>query len=137
MKELINSSTTVICFLIVLFCSSGCNPFELKPLDIKIVKSEKITARWFHTSDISTVHNHVEIETNRGWIKTMEADGNAYEIYDVQIHNDTVIIQAYKNMFVYQLTSEYWGTHVRLDTSISLYKYMRKFNPKQAKYYSN
>ncbi len=114
---------------------SSCNPLELKPLDVQTVKGNMVTARWFHTSSITTVHNHVELNTNRGWVQLLEADGNGYKIYNVSINTDTVVIQAYKDMLVYQLTSKYWGTHVQLDTSITLFQYMKKFAPENAKYY--
>jgi hypothetical protein len=122
---------------LALFLFSACNPFDLKPLDLKTVKSGRITARWFHTSDITTVHNHVEINTNRGWIQVLEGDGNAYKIYDVLINKDTVIIQTYKDMFLYELTSNYSGIHVKVDSSISLFTYMKRFQPENAKYYED
>jgi hypothetical protein len=115
---------------------TACDPFELKPLDVKTVKGGNITVRWYQTSSISSVHNHVEIDKNGEWVKVMEADGNGYRIHDVLLNKDTVVIQAYKDMLVYQLTTEYWGTHVRLDTSISLHQYMKKFKPENAKYYT-
>jgi hypothetical protein len=113
----------VICW----FLLSSCNPFALKPLDVRTVKKGNIVARWFFTSDITTIHNHVEIETRRGWEQVMETDGNGYKIYDVLIDKDTVIVQACEGTLLYQMESYYWGTYVRFDTSISEYQYDQKF----------
>jgi hypothetical protein len=114
----------VICgFLLFL---SSCDLFYLKPLDIHTVKKGDITARWFFTSSITTVHNHVELHTRRGWEQIMECNGYP-KIYDVLIDKDTVVIETSEGMCVYQLESVYWGTYVRLDSSISDYQYHQKF----------
>lgn len=100
-----------------LFFFSSCDPFALKPLNVKTVKSGNLVVRWFITSDISTVHNHVEMQTNDGWKQIMEADGNGDRIYDVLIDKDTVIVRANKGILIYELRSIYRGKHVRVDTS--------------------
>jgi hypothetical protein len=115
---------TIFGFLLFLY---SCDPFALKPLNIHTVKAGKILARWFITSSITTVHNHVEIKTRRGWEQVMESDGNADKIYDVLIDRDTVVIQAREGILLYQFESYYWGTYIRLDTSISDFQYHQKF----------
>jgi hypothetical protein len=122
-----------IVFCGVLLVLPSCDPFYLKPLDVHTVKKGDLIARWFYTSSITTIHNHVEIKTRKGWEQVMETDGNGDKIYDVLIDNDTVIVQAREGMVLYQLESYYWGTHVRFDTSISDFQYRNKFpgpNPK-------
>jgi hypothetical protein len=114
----------VICGFILFLPS--CDPFYLKPLDVHTVKKGDLIARWFYTSSITTVHNHVEIKTKKGWEQILETDGNDH-IYDVLINKDTVVIQAREGIGVYQLESVYWGTYVRLDTSISDFQYRNKF----------
>ena len=91
---------------------SSCNPLALKPLDIKTIEKDGITARWFRTSGITAVHSHVEIKTRNGWVQVMEAN----EIQAVFINKDTVIIRVAKGMPVYELKSVYRGTYVRLDS---------------------
>ena len=121
---------------LVLFLTS-CNPFELKPLDVQTIKKNDITIRWFKTSDITTIHNHVQINTGTGWVDVMETDGNEYKIYDILIDKDTIIVQGYKGMFLYKLIPEYSGKSIRFDSSITLFDYMTKFDPVNAKYYKN
>ena len=115
---------TIVIYAILL-CLPSCDPFALKPLDIHTVKKNSIVARWFVTSSITSIHNHVEILSRSGWEQVMESDEE--KIYDVLINRDTVIIQARQCINLYQLQSYFWGTYVRIDTSISDYQYHQKF----------
>jgi len=122
-------------FSVLLFYS--CNIFELKSLDVKEIEKNGIQVRWFYTSDISTVHNHVEIKDKNGWNQIMETDGNGYKIYDVLIINDSIIVQGYKDMTVYDIKTHYANTYIKFDSAVTLYNYMKKFRPAEAKYYKN
>jgi hypothetical protein len=119
-------------FGLLLFLSS-CDPFALKPLGVHTVTTGSRTVRWFYTSSITTIHNHVEIKTAKGWEQLMETDGNAYKIYDVSIDKDTVIVKTRPGTLLYQLESYYWGTYVRLDSSIPEVEYNSKFFPTDKK----
>jgi hypothetical protein len=114
----------------LLLFASSCDPYALKPLDIQTVKNGDIVAQWFMTSSISSVHNHVGIKTPKGWEQVLETDGNGYKIYDVLIDKDTVIVQLCEGTHVYEMESYFWGTYVRVDSSISEYQYHQKFSQK-------
>ena len=99
----------VICS--VLLCSS-CDPFALKALDIHTVEQGKLKARWFFTSSITTLHYHVEIENRDRWIPVLETGD---KIDSVFIDQDTVVVRLPQNPMLYEFTSVYWGTYVRLE----------------------
>lgn len=101
--------TLVIC--LVLLCSS-CDPFALKPLDIHTVEQGKLKARWFFTSSITSLHYHVEIDNRDRWIPVLETGD---KIDSVFIDQDTVIVRLPQNPMLYEFTSVYWGTYVRLE----------------------
>lgn len=98
----------VICF--VLLCSS-CDPFALTPLNVHTVEKGRLKARWFFTSDITTLHYHVEIDHHDRWIPVLETGSI---IDSVSIDRDTVVVQLPHQPMLYEFTSVYWGTYVRL-----------------------
>jgi hypothetical protein len=111
----------------ILFGFSGCFFWDAKPLDVQTVDNDKVAVRWFITSGLSSVHNHVEIETRGGWEQLLETDGNAYHIYNVLLNRDTIVVQIVPGTMVYQMQSYYWGTTLRLDSSITEAQYEVKF----------
>lgn len=125
---------TLPLYLILLFLPS-CDPFALKPLDIQTVSKGARTARWFNTSSITTVHNHVEVKTKKGWVQVLETDGNVRRIYDVSIDRDTIVVKLVQGTLIYQLETIYWDYYVRLDSSVSEFEYDNKFHPRDKKGY--
>ena len=113
---------------------SACNPFELTPLDVKTVKNDHIKVRWFKTSDISTMHECVEMKINFAWVKLLKTCGDG-SIYNVLINKDTVIVEILKDSEIHEITPKYKGIFLRVDSSITLYQYMQKFSPENAENY--
>ena len=99
-------------FLFAMLLFSSCNPFALKPLNIQIVENGKQKARWFFTSSITTLHYHVEIDKRDEWIPVMETGD---KIDSVFLNQDTVVVRLIHHPMLYEFTSVYWGTYVRLD----------------------
>ena len=104
-----------------------------KHLDEKTFKGGDIIVKWYHISRITTVHDYVDIER---WGRTKNImEANTDGIYDILIKGDTVTVQTTKDLLVYDLTAKALNCHIKLDTSITICRYMKKHVPENAKYY--
>ena len=104
-----------------------------KHLNEKVFKSGDITVKWYQTSAITSVHDFIDVERSGHTETIMEA--NTGGIYDVLIKGDTITIQAKNDLLIYQLTSRNLSCTIKLDTSITMCQYMKKYGPEYAKYY--
>jgi hypothetical protein len=102
-------------------------------LDERTFTSGDITVKWYRTSDITTIHDFIEVE-RWGWKRTL-MEANTDGIYDVLINRDTVRIQITKGTLVYTLAAKTLNCYVKLDSSITPCQYMKKYVPKNAKYH--
>lgn len=104
-----------------------------KHLDEKVFKAGDIIVKWYQISEITSVHDFIDIE-RWGWTKTiMKANTNG--IHDILIKGDTITIQTMPNLVVYDLTAQTLNCNIRLDTTVTLCEYIKKHVPENAKYH--
>ena len=60
---------------------------------------------------------------------------NPYGIYDIKILGDTIFIKALPEIGIYDLVARKNGCYIKLDTTVTTYEYMKKYQPENAKYY--
>jgi len=99
-----------------------------KRLDLKTYNAGDITVSWYHISEISTVHDFIEIERRGHKKNVMRA--NTGGIHNVLIHGDTVIIQTIPQLKVYELVTRAFDCVIIQDSSIFIEEYGRKLNSK-------
>ena len=118
-----------IFILIIFTCCISCD----KHLDEKVFKSKDITVKWYRVSEISSGHDFIDLERwgNTGNIMKANTGG----IYDVKISGDTIIIKALPEIGIYDLVAKKNECYIKLDTTITKYEYMKKYQPENAKYY--
>lgn len=100
--------------LVLLSCSAVTAD---KHLNERTFKTGDITVKWYQISEITSIHDFVDIE-RFGWTKTI-MKANTDGICNILINGDTVIIQAQKNSLIYDLTAKTLNCYVQLDTSIT------------------
>ena len=120
----------VLTFCLIMFIS--CD----KHLDEKVLKSKDITIKWYRKSEITSVHEFIDLERWGYTDNILEANSEP-GIYDVLISGDTIIIKALPEIGIYDLVAIKNGCYIKLDTTITKYEYMKKFQPENAKYYKN
>ena len=106
-----------------------------KHLDEKIFKGGDITVKWYRISEITSIHDFIDIE-RWGWTKTI-MKANTDGIYDILIKGDAITIQTTNNLLVYDLTAKTLNCNITLDTTITICQYMKRFVPENAKYHCN
>ena len=107
--------TFCLCFLVTLISCSSI--FADKHLDEKVFKSGDITVKWYRISEITTIHDFVDIE-RWGWTKRV-AEANTNGICNIQITGDTVTIQGKPDLWIYELAAKTANCTIRVDTSIN------------------
>jgi hypothetical protein len=118
----------IFILIIFAFCIS-CD----KHLDEKIFKSKDITVKWYRISEISSAHDFIDLER---WGYTNNIlRANPYGIYDIKILGDTIIIKALPEIGIYDLVARKNGCYIKLDTTVTKYEYMKKYQPENTKYY--
>jgi hypothetical protein len=117
-------------FILIIFTSFiSCD----KHLDEKVFKSKDITVKWYRVSGISSGHDYIDLERWGYTDNIMKA--NTGGIYDVKISGDTIIIKALREIGIYDLAAKKNECYIKLDTTITKYDYMKKYQPENAKYY--
>lgn len=104
-----------------------------KHLDEKIYKSKDITVKWYKISSISTVHDYIDLE--RWGYSDNILNSNTDGIYDIIISDDTITIRILPDLIIYDLVAKKNECYIKLDTTVTKYEYMKKFQPQNAKYY--
>lgn len=104
-----------------------------KHLDEKNFKNGDITVKWYHISEITSVHDFIDIE--RWSRKKTIMNANTGSIHDVLIKDDTITIQARKDLHIYDLTAKTLNCYIKVDSTITLCEYMKKHVPENAKYH--
>ena len=102
-------------------------------LNEKIYKSKDITVKWYKVSTISTVHDYIDLE--RWGYSNNIMNANTGGIYDIKISGDTIIIRTLPSLLIYDLVAKKNECYIKLDTTVTIYEYMKKFQPQNAKYY--
>jgi hypothetical protein len=123
----------LIQLLIITLLVSCSNIIAEKHLDERTFTNGDIKVIWYRISEISTIHDFVNIERKGRTITIMKA--NTGGIHDILIRNDTVTIQTMPDLLVYDLKEIGFDYHIILDTSITICQYMKKHVPENAKYY--
>ena len=118
----------IFIILILTFCISCENH-----LDEKVIKSKDITIKWYRVSEISSGHDFIDLERWGYTNNIMKANTNG--IYDVKISGDTIIIKVLPEIGIYDLVARKNGCYIKLDTTVTKYEYMKKYQPENAKYY--
>jgi len=122
----------VLLFLIFISGVFYIGFFHQKRLDEKVISKGEITLRFYRISGFSNAHDFIDLERN-GYCENIYK-ANSSGVYNISIHGDTIIIQTYKAL-IYNLVSKTLNTEVILDSTITTYQYMKKFQPENAKYY--
>lgn len=104
-----------------------------KHLDEKVFKLKDITVKWYRVSEISSVHDFIDLERWNHTNTIMKA--NTGGIYDVKILGDTIIIKVLPETHIYDLVAKQNECYIKLDTSVTKYEYMKKYQPENAKHY--
>jgi hypothetical protein len=113
MKCHIPQTTAILFFSVILLTACSGGYFGRKKLGEKIFTSHDITVSWYRVSEITTMHDFVDI-TRWGHTKNiMEANPNG--IYNIVISADTVIIQATRDLLVYDLAARTLQCFIKLD----------------------
>ena len=124
---------TVLQILALIFLASCSSAIADKHLNEKTFTSGDITVKWYRISEITTIHDFVDIE-RWGWTKTI-MKANTDGIYDISITGDTITIQAINDLLVYDLTARTLNCYINLDTTVTMCDYMKKHVPENAKYH--
>ncbi|AWA30967.1 hypothetical protein HYN48_13255 [Flavobacterium magnum] len=122
----------ILFFLILISVGIYVAFFYEKHLDEKVYKNGDITLKVYKISRISTVHDYIDLE-RWGYCKNIY-EANTGGIYNIILKKDMVIIQTYK-AGIYELAAKTLETEIKIDSSITTYRYMKKFQPQNAKYY--
>jgi hypothetical protein len=85
-----------------------------KHLNEKIFTSKDITVSWYQISEITTMHDFVDITRWKHTRNIMEA--NTGLIHDIIISGDTIILKADDNSAIYSLSARALQCYIRLDT---------------------
>lgn len=121
--------------LLLTLLSSCSTVIGDKHLDEIIYTSGDIKVKWYRISEITSVHDFIDIE-RWGWTKTI-MKANTDGIHDIIIKGDTITIQTIPDLLVYDLTAKTLNCHIRLDTTVTICEYMKKHVPENAKYHCN
>ena len=103
---------SVTLFLVIILIFIGCSR---KHLDEKAFRSGDITVKWYRISEITTVHDFVDMERWGHHKNIMEA--NTSGVFDVLIDHDTVTIKANKGLVIYDLVAKTLNCYIKLDTT--------------------
>jgi len=120
-----------IVILLAVLSTTSCD----KHLDNKTFHNKDIIVNWYRISTITTIHDYVDIQ-RWGYTKNI-MEANTDGLYDIQIKGDTVILQVTPSLTIYDLNAKTLGCQIKLDTSISLYKYLKKYVPESAEAFKN
>lgn len=120
----------ILIIIIVIFCIS-CD----KHLNEKIFKSNDTTVKWYRVSTITSGHDYIDLERLGKTYNIIKANPNS--IYDVEISGDTIIIKSLPEIVIYDLVAKKNNCYIKLDTTITKYEYMKKYQPENSKYYLN
>jgi hypothetical protein len=123
----------ILIHFLLLITLTSCSSIGDKHLDEKTFESGDIKVKWYRISNITNIHDFVDIQ-RWGWTKTI-MEANTGGIHDILIQGDTVIIQTTPNLLIYELTARTLNCHIRLDTTITISQYMKKHVPENANYH--
>lgn len=97
----------VFCSLLLIMILS-CN----QKLDHKVIENKDIKIEHYQTSEITTIHEFVDI-TNKRWGKTERiCEANSGSIDSIFIKDDSIIIRTSVNAFFYDLAALKYGYSV-------------------------
>lgn len=100
-------------FLLLLISFASCD----KRLNEVTVKNNDIEVTKYEISEISTVHDFIEVKKGNSAMKVMEANSNGFA--DIIISHDTIVIQYLPNV-VYYIADKAFDYKIKLDTTISV-----------------
>ena len=104
-----------------------------KHLDEKIYQSKDITVKWYKISSLSSAHHYIDLK--RWGYSDNLLNSNTGGIYDIIISGDTITIRTLPDLLIYDLVAKKNGCYIKLDTTVTKYEYMKKFQPENATYY--
>lgn len=101
--------------LAVVLLTSCVPSFEagLERLDERVIHEAEVEVRWYTTSSITTLHEHVEVVKGGAIVKIAEL--NAGGISDIVVSNGAIVIESHGGLF-YQLEDSAFGYPIILDT---------------------
>ena len=106
-----------------------------KHLREKTFTNGDITVHWYEISTITTINHYIDISRNGDTKNIMRSE--PYSIYDIIIKGDSVIIKTTPNLLLYSLAKREQGYTIALDSTVTTYDYMKKYQPENAQYYAN
>ncbi|RYD74041.1 MAG: hypothetical protein EOP53_19025 [Sphingobacteriales bacterium] len=116
--------TRTLFLVLLLFGFSSCNKrlkeFTIKTADIEVTKYE--------ISQVSTVHDFVEVRKGNLAITVLEA--NSYGFADLFVKHDTIVIQYLPNIF-YKTADKAFNYKIKLDTTISVEYWRQKVSGRE------
>jgi hypothetical protein len=83
---------------------------------------------------VTSGHEYIDLE-RWGYTENIFKANTEPGIYDVLISGDTIIIKALPEIGIYDLVAIKNGCFIKLDTTVTKYEYMKKYQPENAKYY--
>ena len=99
---------------ILIFCTflTSCSD---KKLDLKIIENEEIKIEQYNVSEITTIHEFLDL-TNKRWNKTERIyEGNTESIDSVYIRNDTIYLTTkYDKPIIYDLAAIKFGYKINV-----------------------
>jgi hypothetical protein len=105
----------ILTFLTLFILSSCNNPLGRKKLDLEVVENEDILLEKYRVSEITTIHQFIDI-TNKRWNKTERIlESNDGSIDSVFIKGDTLfLLKTESEPIIYELASIKFGYKVIL-----------------------
>lgn len=93
----------IVCLLVLPFL--GCT----KKIDLEVIENEEIKIEFYKISEITTIHDFVDI-TNKRWDKTERlCEANAGSINNIYITGDSIILKTSVTAFMYDLAAIKFG----------------------------
>lgn len=111
-KQNIISSILILSFL---FVSCFNKTLNVKKLNLKVIENQSIKIEQYDISEITTVHEFIDI-TNKRWnIVERIYEGNTESIDHVFVRNDTIFLTTqYDNPIIYDLSAIKFGYKIEL-----------------------
>ena len=123
----------LILLLSILFFSS-CEGGDLrKHLHERIYTGNDITASVYMVSEITTMHEFVDIKR---WGHTRNIlEANPGDIFEVVVKGDSVIVRMREGL-VYRQSALELNVHIRVDSAVTQFEWFNKYGNGMEKYYS-
>jgi hypothetical protein len=103
-------------------------------LNEKVYEGKDFTVKWYSISTITTLDEYIDLEKYGSTENIMQCS-SLPSIYDIVITGDTIIIKTTPRVSISDLVAKKKGCIIKLDSTITMYQYMKKYHPEVAAEY--